>query len=415
MTMTHPTDSPAPVPPAGRFSSEGLSAGELSGLRVQIDWSLLIVFALVFFGLASGVFPVWHPDWAPAKTWLVALAAAVLFFVSVLLHELSHALVARANGITVRRITLFLFGGVTHMESEPPSPKSEFLMAIVGPLTSLSIGFAAFFSGAALAGDVTMELPASDQATLQQLMMHVGPVASLLLWLGPINIMLGLFNLVPGFPLDGGRVLRSLLWWMSGDLLKATRWASLAGRVVAWALMALGVMSLLSRMGGQGLWLILIGWFLNAAARSSYQHLTTKHALHEVSVRDVMWTQPVRVAPELTLERFVQEHLMQAELGTFAVEADGALLGLITLDDVRKVPQDQWSRVRVEEVMTPRERLATLTPSAKADRALDELARRDVNQIPVLEGGHLAGIVRHRDLVRWLAFHGPDASAHTTL
>jgi CBS domain-containing protein len=179
--------------------------------------------------------------------------------------------------------------------------------------------------------------------------------------------------------------------------------------------MALGVMSLLSRMGGQGLWLILIGWFLNAAARSSYQHLTTKHALHEVSVREVMWTQPVRVAPDLTLERFVQEHLMQAELGTFAVESDGALLGLITLEDVRKVPQDQWSRVRVEEVMTPRERLATLTPSAKADRALDELARRDVNQIPVLEGGHLAGIVRHRDLVRWLAFHGPEASAHTAL
>jgi Zn-dependent protease/CBS domain-containing protein len=411
MTMTHRTNSSTSVSSANRFSSEGVSAGELSGIRVQIDWSLLIVFALVFLGLGTGVFPVWHPDWAPAKTWLVALAAAVLFFVSVLLHELSHALVARATGITVRRITLFLFGGVTHMESEPPSPKSEFMMALVGPLTSLVLGFGAFFAGAALAGDVTMKVPTSDEATWQQLMHNVGPVASLLLWLGPINIMLGLFNLVPGFPLDGGRVLRSLLWWMTGDLLKATRWASFAGRAVAWGLMALGVMSLLSRMGGQGLWLILIGWFLNAAARSSYQHLTTKHALHDVSVSEVMWTQPVRVAPDLTLEQFVQEHLMQAELGTFAVEADGALLGLVTLDDVRKVPQNEWSRVRVEEVMTPRERLATLPPTASADRALDELARPEVNQIPVLEGSHLTGIVRHRDLVRWLAFHGHGASA----
>jgi Zn-dependent protease/predicted transcriptional regulator len=407
--MTQSTNSSTAMRSTALISSDGLSAGEVSGLRVQIDWSLLIVFALVWFGLGSGLFPAWHPDWTPAKIWLLALAASVLFFVSVLLHELSHALVARAGGITVRRITLFLFGGVTHMESEPPSPKSEFMMAIVGPVTSLVIGLGALLAGTALAGEIMQ--PARDEASFQHAMQHAGPAATLLLWLGPINIMLGLFNLVPGFPLDGGRVLRSLLWWTTGDLLKATRWASFGGRAVAWCLMGLGVMSLLSRMGGQGLWLILIGWFLNGAARSSYQMLTTKQALHDVSVSELMWTQLVRVAPELTLDRFVQQHLMQSELGTFAVEADGALLGLITLDDVRKVAQSEWPRVRTEDVMTPRGQLATLPPSASADRALDELARRDVNQIPVLDGPNLKGIVRRRDLVRWLAFHGHGSHA----
>lgn len=411
MAMTHPTHSPTAVAPPARISSEGLSAGQVSGIRIQIDWSLLIVFAIVVSSLGSGVFPFWHPDWTPTTTWLVAFAAAVLFFTSVLLHELSHALVARAGGIRVRRITLFLFGGMTHMESEPPSPKSEFMMAIVGPVTSLAIGIGALFAGAALAGNIALDTGTRDEATLQQTMRHVGPAATLLLWLGPINIMLGLFNLVPGFPLDGGRVLRSVLWWATGDLLRATRWASFGGRAVAWALMGLGVVSLLSRMGGQGLWLILIGWFLNSAARSSYQTLSTKQALHEVPVSEVMWTQPVRVAPELTLDRFVQQHLMQSELGTFAVQADGELLGLITLDDVRKIPQRDWPHVRVADVMTPRAELATLPPSARADRALDELGQRDVNQIPVLDGTRLTGIVRRRDLVRWLAFHGHGSQA----
>jgi Zn-dependent protease len=408
--MTDPKIAPGAVPQTSRFSSEGLLAGSLFGVRIQIDWSLLIVFALVVFGLGSAVFPSWHPSWAPGLTWTVALAAAVLFFVSVLLHELSHALVARASGIPVRRITLFLFGGMTHMEGEPPSPKSEFLIAMVGPITSLVLGFGAVLVGSALAGDIATSAT-GDAEALQRAVANAGPIATLLLWLGPINVVLGLFNLVPGFPLDGGRVLRSLLWWATGDLLKATRWASFAGRAVAWGLMSLGVLSFFSGMGGQGLWLVLIGWFLSSAARSSYEQLTSKHALQAVPVSSVMWTQPVRVAPDLTLDRFVSQHLMASELGTFAVEADGALLGLITLDDVRKVSERDWPRVLVQDVMTPRQRLATLPPEASADRALEELGRLDVNQIPVLVGSHLQGIVRRRDLVRWLAFHGRGSHA----
>jgi Zn-dependent protease len=407
--MTDRTQPASSTTSSSAVASEGLSAGTIFGVRIQIDWSLLIVFALVLFGLGSGVFRAWHPDWSPAMRWGVATAAAILFFGSVLVHELSHAVVARANGIPVRRITLFLFGGMAHMESEPPTPKSEFLIAIVGPLTSLAIGVLATIGAGALAGNVA---PAADDAdALRRTVAHLGPVATLLLWLGPINIVLGLFNLIPGFPLDGGRVLRSALWWGTGDLLRATRWASFAGRLVAWGLMGVGVFRLLSpNMGIQGLWLVLIGWFLNSAARQSYQQLTTKQALQGVPVSRVMWTQPVRVDPDLTLDQFVRDHLMASEQGTFAVEAAGALLGLITLEDVRKVPEAEWPRMRVRDIMTPRDQLATLPPTASAERALEELGRRDVRQVSVLDGTHLEGIVRRRDLVRWLAFH--ERSSH---
>lgn len=392
-------------PPTSRLSSDGLPAGDILGIRIQIDWSLLIVFALVLFGLGTGVFPAWHPDWAPATTWTVAATAAVLFFLSVLIHELAHALVARANGIPVRRITLFLFGGMSHMETEPPSPKSEFLMAVVGPLISLALGLGATLVGAALAGDVAHHAEAGDAEALQRAISQMGPGTTLLLWLGPINFILGLFNLVPGFPLDGGRVLRSILWWATQDFVRATRWASLAGRAVAWMLMAVGALNVLSSRSVQGVWLVLIGWFLNAAARRSYEQVTTRQALQGIPVTGVMWTQPVRVTPDLTLEQLVRDHLMANDQGTFAVEVDGALHGLVTLDDLRTIPEANWHAVRVREIMTPRDKLATLPANAGADRALEKLGRQGVEQVSVLDGNHLRGIVRQRDLVRWLAFH----------
>src|SRR5690606_13431688 len=209
--------------------------------------------------LGVGLIPAWHPDWGAGLVWSVAVLAAVLFFASIALHELAHALVARRYGIPVRRITLFVFGGMAHMESEPPSPKSELLMAAVGPLVSLLVGVVATALGSVLASDAVSR-DGDDPVALAR---AIGPAATLLLWLGPINVLLGLFNLVPGFPLDGGRVLRAILWWGTGDLVKATRWASGAGRVVAWTLMGFGVLQLFSGLWVQGLWLLLIGWFLN--------------------------------------------------------------------------------------------------------------------------------------------------------
>lgn len=393
-------------------TSSGPSAGRWFGFRIQVDWSLLIVFGLLLVNLGMGVLPAWHPNWSPALTWAVAGAAAVLFFASVLVHELSHAVVARAHGIPVRGITLFLFGGVTQLEGEPTSPRSEFWMAFVGPLTSLLIGVLAIWAGSLLAGNtLVLDPTTSDAASLSQAMQLLGPVATLLLWLGPINVMLAIFNVLPGFPMDGGRVLRSLLWWATGDLLKATRWASGVGQVFAWLLMAFGVVNMFGGMFGQGVWLVLIGWFLNRAARASYLQLDAKHALHGVTVNKLMSTHLGHVTPDLTLDRFVNEHLLAGDQSAFAVERDGELVGLVGFDDVRAVPQHAWPATRISDIMAPRERLALLPPDAPAERALAELGERDTDQIPVVEGSRLQGVVRRRDLVRWLALHGHAAHA----
>ena len=376
----------------------------MAGVDLHVDWSLLIIFALIVFNLGAGVFPAWHPAWSPALVWSMAVGAAILFFVSVLAHEMSHALVARRFGIPVRRITLFIFGGLAHMEEEPPTPKAEFWMSFVGPVTSIVIGLAATFGGWAVA-DVSAEAMEADPAAA---VATLGPVATLLLWLGPINLLLGVFNLVPGFPLDGGRVLRSLLWWSTGDLVRATRAASRVGQVFAWFLMAVGVMSLFTGNLIGGFWLLLIGWFLNNAARMSYEQLVVRRALEGVSVARLMTTQVRSVSPELTVEALVRDHFMTTEQQAFPVVAAEGLVGLVCLEDVRGVPQDRWRHTAVGQIMTPRERLSTVEPESDAEHALEELARHDVDQLPVVDHGRLLGLVRRRDLVRWLALQGPQ-------
>ncbi len=349
-----------------------------------------------------GLFPAWHPEWSPAMSWGVGLGASFLFFASVLAHELSHAVVARTQGIPVRRITLFVFGGMAHMEREPPSPKAEFLMAAVGPLTSIAIGVIATLGGWALAEVGGSTLAETPVAAFQAL----GPVSTLLLWLGPINLLLGIFNMVPGFPLDGGRVLRSILWWSTGDMLKATRWAAGAGQAVAWGLMAWGVFALFSGGLVQGIWLLLIGWFLNHAARASYQQLLVRRALEGVPVVRIMTRHVTTVPPELTIEQFVRERLLMEDQQAFPVVVNSRFAGIVCLTDVRKVPHDRWHVTTVSEIMTPATHVSIVDPHDDAERALEELARRDVDQLPVLEGDHVEGMVRRRDLLKWLALQG---------
>jgi Zn-dependent protease len=392
--------------PSGVMGSGGsTSLGSMAGVRIDVDWSLWIVFTLVLFNLGAGVFPRWHPDWSSTAIWGTAFAAALLFFGSVLLHELAHALVGRAQGIQVSRITLFLFGGLAHLESEPPRPRAEFFTAIVGPLTSLVLGLGAVLLAAVLTGSrlVVRDADGITAEQVQAMLANAGPLATLLLWLGPINLLLAAFNMVPGFPLDGGRVLRSVLWGATDDLLKATRWAANAGRFFAWALMAVGILDLFSGMFAQGLWLLLIGWFLNNAAHMSYQQVWTRHALQDVPVSRVMWANPTRVSPELSLDQLVRDHIMTSDQVAFPVERDGEFVGLVALDDVRGIPQSLWGDTNVADVMTPVGELGVLTPGAHADRALEVLARLDVDQLPVLQDSHLEGMVRRRDLLRLIA------------
>jgi Zn-dependent protease len=386
-----------------READRGFRLGHIASVEIRLDWSLIIIFALITVNLSMGLFPYWHPEWSAVLHWTVALGAAVLFIASILVHEISHALVARTQEIPVSRITLFLFGGVAHMEKEPPSPKAEFLMAVIGPIVSIVIGAASTALGLWLAERGMSPLP--GESSLPNVR-SVGPLATLLLWLGPVNILLGVFNIIPGFPLDGGRVLRSILWALTDDLTKATRWAAGAGQALAWLLMAVGIFNLFGGALAQGIWLLLIGWFLNNAAQMSYQQLLLRNALQDVPITRVMRTSLATVSPATNVETLVQEYVMATEQQAFPVQVDGRLLGLVCLDDVRKIPHERWPYTTVAGIMTPLDEMSAMTRDETADHALEEFARRDVEQLPVMEDGHLLGLVRRADIVKWIALQG---------
>jgi Zn-dependent protease len=387
--------------------TSGVRLGRIAGIEVVADWSLLVIFLLITFSLAVGVFPSWHPDWGPGLAWGTALGAAVLFFASVLAHELSHALVGRAGGVRIRRITLFMFGGMAQMESEPPSWRSELTMAAVGPITSLALGILFLVLAAMVAGPIEVD-PENPGARLAAL----SPVATLLLWLGPVNMLLAVFNLIPGFPLDGGRVLRAVMWGLTGSLRRATRWASAAGQGFAWLLMGTGVMMIfglrLPVLGGGlvgGVWLMFIGWFLNNAAMVSYRQLLVKETLENVPVARLMQTRFTRVDPRMTVSRLIEEHVMASGQRVFPVEDNGRFLGMVCLQDLVKSEPGARDRTTAGEIMTPASELACVSADQDAAEALAVLAQRNVNQLPVLDAGKLVGLLRREDVLKWLSLY----------
>ena len=387
--------------------ANGIRLGRIAGIEVVADWSLLIIFLLITFSLAVNVFPSWHPDWRPALAWSTALGAAVLFFASVLAHELSHALVGRAGGIRIRRITLFMFGGMAHMESEPPTWGSELAMAAIGPITSLVLGIVFLSLAAIVTGPIEID---PDDPGKQ--LAAFSPLATLLLWLGPVNILLALFNLIPGFPLDGGRVLRAIMWAVTGSFRRATRWASAAGQGFAWLLMGTGLMMIFGLrvpvLGGGllgGLWLMFIGWFLNNAALVSYRQLLVKETLEDVPVARIMQTRFTRVDPRMTVNQLIEEHLMASGQRVFPVEENGRFLGMVCLRDLIKCERSARDRITAGEIMTPAAELACVSPRQDAAEALAILAQRDVNQLPVLDGDKLVGLLRREDVLKWLSLH----------
>jgi Zn-dependent protease/CBS domain-containing protein len=379
----------------------GIRIARVFGINIRIDWSWLLIFVLITWNL-SAVFNNTHPDWGVWLTWGIALVASLLFFSSVLLHELAHSLVAKARGIPVRSIRLFLFGGVSNIEREPPSPGAEFIMALVGPLTSIVLGLILVFiagAGAAPVGDAI-----SDPS---QVVAGLTPAITLLAWLGSINVLLGLFNLIPGFPLDGGRIVRSIMWAITDNLRQATRWASWLGQGIAW-LMILGGIAMVFGVQipffGQGLtgglWLVFIGWFLNNGAVVSYRQVVIQDILEDVLVQRVMRTNPPTVSAGITVDALVRDGIMGTDDHAFPVVDDGQLVGLVTLEDVRSVSQSDWERTSVAEIMTPASDLVTVTPDQDAAEAMTKSQRRDVRQLPVMSNGTLAGLLRRHDLVK---------------
>jgi Zn-dependent protease len=376
----------------------GWRVGSLFGIDICLDSSLILIFVLIVYMLGTGLFPEWHPDWDGATRWFVSLAAGVLFFASLLAHELAHSLMSRRYGVEVRRITLFLFGGMAEMEEEPREPRAEFFVAIVGPATSLALGLLFSLGAATLAGPDFAALLQEDQAAA---LASLSPLATLLLWLGPVNTVLGLFNLVPGFPLDGGRVFRAMMWWLTGDLQRATRMASAAGRLFGWALIVLGVMQAVSGLLLQGLWLVLIGWFLSNAATTSYRMLVLRDLLEGVKVGDVMRTHFGNVTAQMRVADFIEHHLMQSPQLLWPVLEDEQLVGLVTLEDVRRVHAAERVSTTVGQVMRTDLAAHSIHPDEEARRAFEIL---NVSGLPlaVVEKGRVVGLLSPADATKWL-------------
>ncbi len=270
-------------------------------------------------------------------------------------------------------------------------------------MVSLAIGFVSIAWGVAIGGDALALLATEPELAYSRL----GPFATLLLWLGPVNVILGIFNLVPGFPLDGGRVLRAILWWGTKDLKKATRWASGVGRFFGLTLIALGVFSALGGHLGQGIWLVLIGWFLSSAARAGYQQVVVREALDGVPISLVMRSHFTAASPSLSVDHLVFDYVMSTDQQAFPVLDGDRLVGIVSMTDVRRIPRETWATASVADIMTPLDRLVISDIEAPASEVLEKLATHDIDQVPIVDRGALRGLVRRQDLVKWIAMTAP--------
>jgi Zn-dependent protease/CBS domain-containing protein len=356
----------------------------LFGIDVLVHWSWLAIFALLTWWLAQGFFKDEYEDWTAGQRWGAAVVAALTFFISILLHELAHSLVAKREGLPVKSITLFIFGGVSALGSEPRTPGQEFRVAIVGPLVSfllaLVFGVAtavAFLSGA-----------------------ENSPPAAVALYLTFINFAVGVFNMLPGYPLDGGRVLRAGLWARGRNLLTATRRASMAGTFIAFGLIALGVVSILLGNFIGGAWFIVIGWFLRNVSEASYQQLLFRSTLEGTKVADLVNRSFHAAPPDVSLSALVNEHMLAGGQRCVPIVVAAELLGLVTMRDLKRVPREEWESTSAFRAMTPREKLHGVDAHDDIAAALEIMARENVNQLPVMEFGRFVGFVTRADVLR---------------
>ncbi len=358
--------------------------GSIRGIEIGVHYNWLLIFFLVAWSLAMGYFPQSYLGWTQLAYWITGVIASILLFVSVLLHELAHSFVAQARGLPVRSITLFIFGGVSNIVREAENPRTEFAMAVVGPLSSLVI--AGVFYGLFLVVPNKLD-----------------PLAALLSYLALINAFLAVFNLIPGFPLDGGRVLRSIIWGATGNLVKATNIAATVGRLFGWGLIGVGLFQILRGNFLGGLWIAFIGWFLSNAADSSRQETTVQEYLKGFKVKDVMTPNPQTISPGATVLEVVQGIFSQYHRRAVPVARDGKLVGIVTLTNIRGLPQEKWAITPVEAIMT-KAPLQCVSPEDDLARAMALIAEQDVNQVLVCTDSGLVGIISRADIIRHLQY-----------
>jgi len=367
-----------------------IKLGRIAGIEIGLHFSWFIIAFLIAFSLAAHFHAV-RPSWNDAVVWGVSIGTAILFFITLLLHELAHSLVAKSRGLKVRAITLFALGGVSQIESEASDASSEFWIAIVGPLTSLVIGLVLLGIVRSLGWTPGHE-PAS-------------PLAAVLLWLGYINVLLAVFNMIPGYPLDGGRVFRAIVWWITKKPEKSTRIAALVGEVVAFLFILYGLVRFF--MGGNfgGLWMAFIGWFLLEASRSSYAQVGIMAGLRDHRVADIMESNCTQVEGYLSLRDFVDHYLLHSGSRCFVVEQDHHVAGIVTPNEVRQVNRENWDQTSVQSVMRPLDSLRKVPPDMPAVKALELMSQGNLNQLAVVSNGKLLGIFSRGQILRFLQLH----------
>ncbi len=377
-----------PAPPRTGVLGFGgrITLCSLFGIRIQLDWSWLLLAVLVTWSLATGYFPPRHPDLAPETYWWMGVVGTAGLVASLLTHELAHCLVARRFRIPIKGITLFIFGGVAELAEEPPSAKAEFWMALAGPAASLALALAFGEAFADLDGDAALE-----------------PLCGVIGYLATINLMIGVFNLVPAFPLDGGRVFRALLWWLRGDLAQATRVAALVGGALGTVLVALGLFQIITGQMVGGIWLFVIGLFVRHAAQTSYFQVLARGALAGVPIRRFMTPDPVVVPADITLRQLIDDYLYRFHFDMFPVVKGGALVGWIGTRQVKRTPAETWDRLTVADGLEPLSEANCVDAGMDAAKALALMGRSGNNRLLVTESGRLVGIVTLADLVQFLS------------
>jgi len=356
--------------------------GRIMGIPIGIDYSWFLIFILLTWSFAASYYPQEFADWSGVMYWIVGAATAIMLFVSVLIHELGHSVIAMRYKIAIRSITLFLFGGVAQIASEPPSAAAEFWIAIAGPITSFLLAALFYF----------FEPVASVYS----------PLLGLVKYLAYINLALVFFNLIPGFPLDGGRVFRAVVWGMTGNLHKATRVAAAVGRFIAFLFIVFGVWQIFTGDVGDGLWIVFIGWFLENAASQQMQQQVVQGLLEGHTVSDAMSRSFTEIPSSVSLQQLVDHHILAEGRRVFVVKRYEEVVGLLTLHRVREMPREQWLTTTVEQVMIPAAQMRIARPDDELEECFSAMNRDGVNQLPVMVNGQIYGLLTREDVITFI-------------
>lgn len=361
-----------------------LRIATIIGIPVRVHFSWLIIFGLITWSLSTFYFPKVAPELPRLSYWAGGMIASLLLFISVAFHELSHSFIAKKYKLTILSITLFIFGGVASMKGEPPHPKAEFRIAIAGPLSSFILALIFYLLYLLSFGQIS---------------------EALFLYLFRLNLVLGIFNLIPGFPMDGGRLVRAFLWQRSKDFFYATRRASMMGQRIAIFFIIFGLFSLLAGFTG-GLWIMLIGWFLHTAAQTSYQQASLEETLKGVKVRDIMVRDVITLSPDVSIDRAVNEYFLRYGYGGFPVVRDGSLLGFLTLKEIKNVPRERWPATTVSNVFLPHNNRWEVSEDDDALKALEIMLSEDTGRLVVLKNGKIEGLITRNGIARYVQIMG---------